>query len=490
MSENKKPTSTARSVAFVGGAQAWRLFLTFLTAPVLGRLLSPADFGLIATSAPILAFVTMIQSLGLTQAIVQRQTITKGQMNALFWMSAAVSLALAGGLWAAAPFLADFFEQPHLAGVIRAGAALIVVSAVAGQPVALLTRNLQFRTLAFLDVIGTSLGAILSIAIAWSTRSYWALMAPPACAVAVNLVGAALAARWRPGRPVWDAATRQMMGFGAGLSTFNILNFFARNADNLLIAKVNGATALGLYDRAYKLMLVPLTQATMPLGRVLTPVLSRFQDDPERYRRTYADAVGYLMIAVQPGVLCAVVYAHATVTLLLGDSWSDAVPIFAWLGIAGLHQTFTSTVGWLFISQGRTRDLAVVGGVNSASTIGSFIVGLPWGPLGVAIAYVCSDYVLRLPFTWYMTGRTGHITFAEICRIAGPHAAGLCVSALCLVLLLPQVGQPSLPELGVLALISYAASVATLLAFRSKRVLLGAAVAMVRRRLGASRHRQ
>jgi PST family polysaccharide transporter len=463
--------------------------MTFLTAPVLGRLLSPADFGLVATSAPIISFITMIQGLGLTQAIIQRQTITNGQINALFWMSAAVSVALASGLIASAPALADFFREPRLAGVICAGAALIVVSAVGGQPVALLTRNLRFKTLAMLDVLGVTLGGILSMAIAWWTRSYWALMAPAACVAVVNLAGAAFAARWRPGRPVWDAATRQMIGFGAGLSTFNFLNFFARNADNLMIAKVHGASALGLYDRAYKLMLLPLTQATWPLSRVLTPVLSRFQDDPERYRRTYSTAVGYLMVAVQPGVLCAVVFAHASVTLLLGDNWSGAAPIFAWLGIAGLHQTFTSTTGWLFISQGRTRDFAIVGAVYSVSTIASFAVGLPWGPLGVAVAYVCSDYVLRMPFTWFMTGRAGHVNLAEICRITGPHATGLCMSALALVLLRPYVGEPSLVELVGLALVSYAVSLATLLAFRSKRVLLWLVLAMAKRRLKAWRRR-
>ncbi|WP_099509282.1 lipopolysaccharide biosynthesis protein [Microvirga ossetica] len=467
-----KRVSAARAVVFMGAAQACRLMVTFITAPILGRLLHPADFGLIATSAPIIGFVTMIQNLGLTQAIIQRQTITKGQINTLFWLSLLLSLTFAAGLLLLAPLLARYFQEPRLTAVIWVGAALTVVSVIGEQPMALLTRSLRFRLLAVLDILGIVIGAALGVAIAWYTRSYWALLVPLACARSLSLIVSALAVRWLPGRPVWDEAARQMIGFGAGLSTFNILNFLARSADNLMIAKAHGAVALGFYDRAYKLMLLPLTQATWPLSRIMTPILSRLQDEPEEYRLTYISSVSLLMLAVQPGLLCAVMYSDATVALLLGSKWAEAAPIFAWLGFAGLHQTFTSTTGWLFISQGRMRELGIVGLVSSTSTIASFAVGLPWGPLGVAVSYVVSDYALRLPFTWYMTGRAGYVGVGDISRIVIPHACGLLVSASVLALIKVSLHVSSPIELGGVLIVTYAINSAVLMLFRSKRLLM------------------
>ncbi|MXQ13583.1 oligosaccharide flippase family protein [Microvirga makkahensis] len=448
------------------------MIITFITAPILGRLLHPSDFGLIATSAPIIGFVTMIQNLGLTQAIIQRRTITKGQTNTLFWLSLLLSLTFATGLFVLAPSLARYFQEPRLIAVIWVGAALTVVSVIGEQPMALLTRNLRFRLLAVIDIIGIIVGAALGVAIAWYTRSYWALLVPLACTRFLNLIVAAFAARWFPGRPVWDEAARQMIGFGAGLSMFNILNFLARSADNLMIAKAHGSVALGFYDRAYRLMLLPLTQATWPLSRIMTPILSRLQGDPEEYRITYISSVSLLMLAVQPGLLCAVIYSDATVALLLGSKWAEAAPMFACLGFAGLHQTFTSTTGWLFISQGRMRDLSIVGLVSSTSTIASFAVGLPWGPLGVAVSYVISDYALRLPFIWYMTGRAGYVGVGDIYRTVGPHACGLLMSASALVLIKASLHAPSLIELGGILAVTYAINSAILIMFRSKRRLI------------------
>ncbi|WP_201833363.1 lipopolysaccharide biosynthesis protein [Microvirga zambiensis] len=482
-----KDVSAARAVVFMGAAQACRLVVTFLTAPILGRLLQPADFGLIATSAPIIGFVTMIQNLGLTQAIIQRKTITKGQTNTLFWLSLFLSLTLAAGLAVLAPVLARYFQEPRLTAVIWVAAMLTVVSVIAEQPMALLTRGLRFKLLAAIDILGIVIGAALGVAVAWYTRSYWALLVPLACARVLNLIVSAHAARWLPGRPVWDEAARQMLGFGAGLSTFNVLNFLARSADNLMIAKAHGAVALGFYDRAYKLMLLPLTQATWPLSRIMTPILSRLQDEPEEYRHTYTGGVSLLMLAVQPGVLCAVMFSDATVALLLGSKWAEAAPIFAWLGFAGLHQLFTSTMGWLFISQGRMRDLSIVGLVGSTSTIASFAVGLPWGPLGVAISYVVSDYVLRLPFTWYMTGRAGFIRVGDIYRIVGPHACSLLVSAAALAPIKAALHTPSPVELCGALLLTYAVNTAVLMLFKSKRRLIIDALKVARQGVGLRR---
>jgi PST family polysaccharide transporter len=118
------------------------------------------------------------------------------------------------------------------------------------------------------------------------------------------------------------------------------------------------------------------------------------------------------------------------------------------------------------------RELGIVGLVSSTSTIASFAVGLPWGPLGVAISYVVSDYTLRLPFIWYMTGRSGYVGIGDISRIVIPHACGLLVSASALALIKVSLHVSSPIELGGVLIVTYAINSAVLMLFRSKRLLM------------------
>ena len=115
---------------------------------------------------------------------------------------------------------------------------------------------------------------------------------------------------WRPGRPSFEGQFNELFHIGAGVTGFNIVNYFSRNADNLLIGRYYGAVQLGLYDRAYRLLLFPLQQMLVPLGRVMFPLLSRLQSEPERYRKAYIECVSLLMIAVQPALVFAIVYSN------------------------------------------------------------------------------------------------------------------------------------------------------------------------------------
>jgi PST family polysaccharide transporter len=202
---------------------------------------------------------------------------------------------------------------------------------------------------------------------------------------------------------------RDLLRFGGGLTGFNIFNFLARNADNIMIGRVWGDVALGLYDRAYKLLLFPLQQVNNPLSRVMVPVLSRLQDEPERYRAAYVKTLQQILLLTQPGVVFLIATADWLIPTLLGEAWRGAVPIFVWLGLAGLLQPVSSTMGWLFISQGRTREFMQWGAFGTATCIAAFAAGLPWGPVGVAAAYALSDILLRWPLLWWYTTRTGPV---------------------------------------------------------------------------------
>lgn len=464
----------ARGAVLVGSAQAYRIALSFASSVVLARLLTPTDFGLIAMVSSCAAFVALVQDLGLNQAIVQRERISQAQMNALFWLSAGCSLVLALVFAACSPAIAWFFRDSRLTDLTIAFAFLVLLNGGQSQQLAVLNRELRFKALAAIDVLSATASAIAGIAVAWSISSYWALYVGGLAPAFVGLVCVWMLCSFRPGRPSFQGDFKEIVRFGSGVSGFNIVSYFARNADALLIGKFYGGEQLGLYDRAYRLLLFPLSQIQTPLGRVMLPLLARLQSDPGRYRKAYVECISLLMMASQPAIVFVMVFAEDVFLILLGPHWVAAAPIFRWLGLAGLHQVVTSTVGWLFLSQGRGGDLFRIGVFNAVATVASFVVGLPWGPLGVAMAYTIANYLVLLPVTWWASGQRGAVSTRDLVTTTLPHVAATVASAAVLILL--AGGLPSPPGaimcLG-LALVSYAVYGLVMLVVPAKRLLLG-----------------
>jgi PST family polysaccharide transporter len=462
----------ARGAVLTGMAQVYRVGLSFVTSVLLARLLTPLDFGLVAMVSSSVAFVSLIQDLGLNQATIQRERISPAQISALFWLSTGFSLLLATLLAAFAPAVAWFFGDSRLTALTMAFACLVLIGGSQSQQLALLNRELRFQALAGIDVLGATAAAVAGIAVAWLTSSYWALFFASLASTVVGFVCVWMVCGFRPGRPSFEGDFKEIARFGSGISGFNIVNYFARNADNLLIGRFYGGEQLGLYDRAYRLLLFPLSQVLAPLGRVMLPLLARLQSDPERYRKAYTECISLLMMATQPGLVFVVIFADEVFLILLGPHWAPAVPIFRWLGVAGLFQVVTSTTGWLFISQGRGGDFFKVGLFNSIVAVGSFVVGISWGPLGVAASYTVACYTVLMPAALWSSGRRGPVCVHDFVLTALPHAAASAASGLVLAGIYVVLPSPSAVTCLGLASVSYAVYGFIIIAFPAKRLIL------------------
>jgi PST family polysaccharide transporter len=463
---------TAKSVAVTGSAQAYKVAISFVSNVALARLLTPADFGLVATVSTIVAFVWMVQELGLSQATIQRAQISHAQISALFWLTIGFSLALALILGLCAPAIAWFFGDARIVRLTLAFAFLVILSGAQSQHLALLNREMHFTAIAAIDILGVTCGAVAGVLTAWLTASYWALFAGTLATVLASSAAIVAVSGFRPGKPSFEGEFKAILHFGAGVSGFNIVNYFARNADKLLIGKFYGVDQLGLYDRAYRLLLFPLEQVRNPLGRVMLPTLSRMQGDPARYRAAYTECIAVMMMVSQPAILFVTIFADSVLTGLLGPHWLPIVPIFQWLGICALHQVSTSSVGWLFLSQGRGGDYFKIGLFNAATTVASFAIGLPWGAVGVAAAYTISDYIVRLPATLWSAGRRGPVTAGNLVAAMLPHAVATAVAGAVLLAIALARPAPNLAAQIGIGVLSYFVYGLVILAFPAKRVSL------------------
>ena len=394
-------TRSVRGGAATLAGQGALFMLQMGATVVLARLLTPADFGLLAMVTAVTGFLMMFKDMGLSMATVQQAEITHEQVSTLFWVNVVVSVGIMLATAALAPALAWFYDEPRLTWVTMALAMGIVRGGLTMLPQALLRRQMRFGALAIIQVSATTFGIGCAITAAVLGAGYWSLVVLQLGTALGNAVLVWGVCRWIPGRPVRGAGARAMVAFGGHLTGFNVTNYFARNLDKVLIGWWWKAGPLGLYSKAYGLLMLPLRQLNMPLAAVAIPALSRLQDEPARYRNYYYKALTLLAMVTMPGVMFLVVMSEEVVLLVLGDQWLGAAPVFSILGLAALYQPVLSSVGWVYVSTGRTDRMFKWGVIASTVTALAVAVGVPFGIEGVAAAYVSCSAALFVPGLWY-----------------------------------------------------------------------------------------
>jgi PST family polysaccharide transporter len=289
---------------------------------------------------------------------------------------------------------------------------------------------MRFTSLAVVEIAAMLASVSTAMSLAWYGAQYWSLVFSQLVFVAATAVCVWLLSGWRPGFPTRRSGVRPMLVFGGNLTGFSLINYWARNLDNLLIGRIWGASQLGLYSRAYQLLLLPIDQISAPISAVAVPALSRLADSPERYRQAYLRIVAKVAMVTMPLMAFMIVTSDWMVRVILGSQWMGVSPLFAWLGIAGLVQPLASTAGWLFITQARTREMFQWGAIGSAILMVAICAGLPWGALGVAISYSLSNLLIVLPLLLWFVCRTGPVHAADVLRAIAPAAwASLCLLA-------------------------------------------------------------
>jgi PST family polysaccharide transporter len=233
---------------------------------------------------------------------------------------------------------------------------------------------------------------------------------------------------------------RELLAFGSHVSGFQIMNYLERNLDNMLIGRFAGAEQLAFYAKAYEMMRLPLQQITGPVALVALPALSRLAETPERYRRAYLRVTRVLMLLAIPIGPLAILSADVLVPFVLGPRWSGSVEMFRYLGLALLLKPLANTSSWLFLSQGRARELWRWSLIGTPLAALSFVLGLPWGALGVAISYTAMDLLVRTPILFWLLTRSGPIRLGDLFECLWPAwlvTAGAALAYLGLSWLLP-----------------------------------------------------
>lgn len=379
--------AAARGAYFTLAAQLARIILQLLSVVVLARILSPHDYGLLAIVLVVVGLGEIFRDFGLTSASIQAPELSTGQRDNLFWINAGLGVLLTGAMFASSWLVAAIAGEPELTGVMQWLSLTFLFNGLATQYRANLMRDLRLRAVAITDVTASATALALAITAALLGAGYWALVIQQLATTIAILVGVMLAGRWLPRLYSRAHPVSQMIRFGWTLVATNLIGYASRQIDTVIIGLRFGTAPLGLYNRAFQVIMTPLGQARSPLQSVALPVLSRVQQDQPRFE-TYAIAaqlaLGYLF-----GIPVAIIagLAEPTVAVMLGERWSEAAPLLRMFAIAGILTTVSFVGYWVYLARGLGSQLMRYSIVTAVIKIVCIVAGSFYGILGVAIAF-------------------------------------------------------------------------------------------------------
>jgi PST family polysaccharide transporter len=427
--------------------------------------------------APVMSLVQIFNDLGLGEATVQKPRISQAELSGLFWLSLGVSVVLAAALAAAAPLVARFYGAPELAPIVVASAALLVFSGAGAQQFALLNRRMRFTALAGMDIACVAAASVCGLLAASQGLGAWSLVIMQGANSLTLLVLAWVLCRWIPSGPFagGSGSIWALLRFGGHLTGFNLLAYAEANLGTVLIGRFNGAAALGFYDRAFKLVIVPWWQLSLPVARVAVSLLSRLANAEETYAAAWRRMFQGLMLVAAPGLLWAAILSQSLVPVVLGANWQSCAPMVTDLSLATVLVPFGASAYWLFVSQGRVAEQLRYAMLTGVILIASSVIGVQWGALGVTRCYAVSAVFVQIWPLWGAT-RRGPINGAAAWRATWPMLIGLATSAAGAELAFSTAISAGLPRVFCLALslaAAYAACGIALLTFPSGRRIAG-----------------
>jgi O-antigen/teichoic acid export membrane protein len=432
MKDLKEKTIRGGSARMV--AQAGNFALRISSVMVLSRLLEPKDFGLLGMVTAFTGVLSLFRDFGLSAASVQRATVTEEQTSTLFWINLLVGAVLTAAAILLAPVVGAFYREPRLFWVTTIVAPGLLFNGAGVQHSAILQRQMRFTALAWIDVISLVLSTAIAIVGAKAGYGYWALVAMTVSLPLTTTIGLWLVSRWVPGRPRRGAGIGSMLRFGGTVTLNSLVVYITFNFEKVLLGRFWGAEVLGLYGRAYQLIRIPTDNLNSAVGEVAFSALSRVQNDPPRLKRYFLKGYSLVLGLTIPVTIACALFAQDLIVVLLGPKWNDAAGIFRLLAPTILVFAIVNPLGWLLTSVGMVGRALKMALVMAPVMITGYLVGLRYGPRGVALAYSTLMVLSVVPLIAWAVKGTVISVYDMLLAVSRPLISGLAAAALVLVL--------------------------------------------------------
>lgn len=394
-----------------------RYFFSFLVSAILARLLVPDDFGVVSMVLVYTGFVDLLAEFGISATVVQKRYLDRRGLSTVFWFAALIGVTLTGISVLLAPVIESFFDFAGLSVVVQVMSINLLLVSLATVPQGLMQQKLAFKQLAVLEIITTILSGIVGITLALQGWGYWALVIQGISTKAFSLIGYFVFTRWLPFFTIQVETIRDIISFSGNLLGFRMINYWSRNADNLLIGRTLGSTQLGFYNQAYTLMMYPIRMLSSVINPSIQPVFATAQDEPQRIAPTYLLLLELIAMITFPMGIFLHLFAGPVIRVLWGNQWEASIPVFEVLAFLTMVQPILATSGSVFIARNKARLLFGLGTLTSVIIIAGIAIGSLFGILGVATGYAIAYLLLATPLTLYYLSKTIEVKLTQMLAI-------------------------------------------------------------------------
>lgn len=395
--------------------------LNFFLSVFLSRVLTPSDFGVFAIIVLVAGFFSVIGDFGFKSFIVQNKELSNNDYSFIFWFSFLIGFILFVIVVILSDFLSVFFKIHELGYILKIMSSQLIFYSLSILPLSLLEKKLEFKAIAFSEIISISISSIVCVILALNKFGFWALIG----FYLINTMTLTFMLwsyiSWRPIFKLQYGVINKLFHFSGFITLFNVSNYWTRNIDNLLIARYIGPSALGFYSRAYTLMTYPIVFLSGILNPISHSIFSKLEKNDSILANNYFELLSVIALINFPIISYALINAEFIITFVWGEKWLETVKVFYVLGIAAFFQPIYNTVSTIFYLKNKTKLFFLFGLFNMCITLIGVFIGLSYGLTGVAIGYVIVFYIMQVPLFYlviYKLLNSSLILFLQKLKIA------------------------------------------------------------------------
>jgi O-antigen/teichoic acid export membrane protein len=379
------------------------IIIGLVISGALARLISPSEFGILGMVSLAIGFLNVLKDFGFGAALVQKKEVADDEYSTVFWFNLIIGSVLTVVVFLAAPYIGKFFNEEKVIAVTRVLSFTFLLNSIGIVWNNRLIRDVAFKQIFYRTFLSTIISGVCAIVLAVQGFGIWALVTQMYVVIILNTYLNYLQVRWLPKMVLSKLHLNEMLKFGLPLLGDQVINYWVRNIDNILIGKTLGKESLAYYEKGYNLMLLPVRQLTGTLTKVLFPSFSLIKDDKTQIAKIYLKISSVIAFIAFPLMICLSMLAEPLILIVYGNNWRQVIPIFQVLSILGMFQALGSLGGNIYLSLGKTRLMFKIGLFSRSVMILGIVCGLYMGGImGLVYGYCIASGLAFIPELYYI----------------------------------------------------------------------------------------
>lgn len=379
----------------------YKTLLNFAVIIVFARYLTPYDYAIAALAISVINIFRIFADFSYSDYVIHKASFNNNDSSSFFWMNILFSIFTLLIFSLIGNALSSFFSTPELTNALLVLSAFLLIESIGFQSRAQLVKNLRFKVISIIDIIASTIGIFASFILVLLGFEYWALIGVYGLKFVFSHIISFFYLEWRPKLEIKFSLLRESIGYCIPLVTSNVVMTITTAIKNGIINNFIGKAELGVFSKADKISVLPSMVIIGPLNRLVFPILTKFEINSKEFSDNYlylARLVGYLSY---PIATILVFFPSEFITILLGQNWIIAIPVFKGLSLACFAYCASNLCRWLFLTSGNTRRLFYVNIFRLLLFSGVISYFSKFGILAVAYAYSATELILRLPTIYY-----------------------------------------------------------------------------------------